>query len=103
MKYNDFIKEFMNNTPEQVSDIPENIAAALSSAGIAPDEPYYSGALECVKNALNKKGSSEAVKFWEEYQLSLCEQLTRMETDTGRETVRNAIRPVKAVLYAMRL
>lgn len=98
MTKTDFFKSMI---PVRLDMTPEE--KALQRAGIAPDAPYYSGALECVKNALNKKGSSEAVKFWEEYQLSLCEQLTRMETDTGRETVRNAIRTVKAVLYAMRM
>lgn len=97
MTKTEFFKSMM---PVRLDITPEE--KALQRAGIMPDAPYYSGALECVKNALNKKGSSEAVKFWEEYQLSLCEQLTRMETDTGRETVRNAIKTVKAVLYAMR-
>ena len=98
MKYNDFIKEFM----KPPSDPQPDLTAALAHAGIPPDAPCYSGALECVRKALIKKGNPEAVRFWEEYQLSLCTQLQSMDTETGRETVRDAIRTVKAVLWAMR-
>lgn len=104
MKYMDFVNAFTAAVSSQKEfEAPKpDLNAALAHAGIPPDAPYYSGALECVRKALRKKGDLEAVRFWAEYQLSLCKQLQSMETETGRETVKEAIKTVKAVLCAMR-
>lgn len=75
---------------------------ALQQSGLQPNEPYYQGALQCIEQALKKKGSRDAVHFWEEYGFSLCKQLQHMETDTGRETVQTAVKIVKAILCAMK-
>lgn len=104
MKFMDFVNTFTAAASSQEEyETPDAIyTAALAHADIPPDAPCYSGALECVRKAHRKKGDPEAVRFWAEYQLSLCKQLQSMETETGRETVKEAIKTVKAVLYAMR-
>lgn len=78
------------------------IQKALQQSGLQPNEPYYQGALQCIEQALKKKGNTNAVHFWEEYGFSLCKQLQHMETDTGRSTVQAAIKTVKAILIAMK-
>lgn len=80
----------------------KSIQQALHQAGIQPDASYYQGALQCIEQALKKKGDLKAVRFWEEYQFSLCKQLQQMQTDAGRETAQVAIKTVKAILYAIR-
>ena len=99
MNYSAFIEQFMNHIPEPEPFQPED---ALTYAGIPKDAPYRDGALACIRQAFKKKGNPDAVRFWEMYQLSICMQLQRMETQTGKETVSDAIKTVKAVLYAMR-
>lgn len=91
---------FKSMTPVKADLSP--IDKALQLSGISPDASYYQGAYLCIEQALKKKGSNDAVHFWEEYLFSLCRQLQHMETDAGRETVRDAIKTVKAVLMAMK-
>lgn len=78
------------------------IQKALQQSGLQPNEPYYQGALQCIEQALKKKGSRDAVHFWEEYGFSLCKQLQHMQTNAGRETVQTAVKIVKAILCAMK-
>lgn len=98
MKYNDFIQQLSQTSPDLR---PEE--KAVHQANIPQDTTYYQGACFCIEQALKKKGAPDAIHFWEEYQFSLCKQLQHMETDAGRETVQAAIKTVKAILIAINI
>ena len=93
--------------PPEVTPPPTPVAAALQRAGIPTDAPYYAGAFRNVGQALeNRKPASR--RFWEAYLLSLCGHLERLEREAEpedkpqeRQQLRDGIRTVQAVLYAL--
>lgn len=76
---------------------------ALTKTGIPPDAPYYAGALRNVEQALASRKPTAAA-FWKSYQLSLyahLEQLQDTEKQAEREMVKDSLRVVQAILYAL--
>ena len=104
MTENELLQSMLNLTRENSQNEKENqsIKTSLERAGIAESDTYYNKAFSNIEQALKKKGDSEAVHFWEQYQFELCKRLVRTESNEQKKIIKESINTIKAILYAMR-